>query len=150
MPPLGGADPRNDTKTKKVYVNTIAAICKLTIGIKFYTLISMKKLIFVGSTLKDLKKFPKEAQRDAGYQLDKVQKGNEPSDWKPMTSIGTGVQEIRIKESGDQYRVIYIASFADAIYVLHAFQKKAQKTPKTDLDKAKQRLKAIQNDRGKE
>ena len=72
-----------------------------------------------------------------GFQLDKVQQGLEPSDWKPMPSIGSGVREIRVKDETGAYRVIYVAKLADAIYVLTAFQKKQQKTPKREIDKAK-------------
>jgi phage-related protein len=101
-----------------------------------------KPLCFVGSALEDLRAFPRAPRREAGYQLDRVQFGLEPSDWKPMTSIGGGVREIRIRHGG-QYRVIYVAKFDDAIYVLHAFQKKAQRTRKQDVKIARRRLKEI-------
>jgi phage-related protein len=74
--------------------------------------------------------------RQAGYQLARVQRGEEPSDWKPMPSVGSGVIEIRVHEP-DEYRVVYVSNFADAIYVLHAFGKKTQKTPDRDLDIAR-------------
>lgn len=74
--------------------------------------------------------------REAGFQIDSVQRGHAPSDWKPMTAIGKGVREIRIHEDGE-YRVIYVVKFERAIYVLHAFQKKTQKTRKHDLEAAK-------------
>ena len=99
-----------------------------------------KQLYFVGSALEDLRAFPVAPRRDAGYQLDRVQFGLEPSDWKPMPSVGRGVREIRIHRKG-QYRVIYVARFDDAVYVLHAFHKKAQKTRKQDIEVAIQRLK---------
>nr|WP_319577919.1 type II toxin-antitoxin system RelE/ParE family toxin [uncultured Desulfobacter sp.] len=89
-----------------------------------------------------MKNVPKLMQREIGFQLHLVQKGEDPDDWKPMTTIGSGVREIRIRV-GDQYRVIYIAAFSDGIYVLHAFKKKTQKTEKSDLDIASKRLKAI-------
>lgn len=108
---------------------------------------SIKSLKFVGNSLNDLKSFPKPAQKEAGHQLNKVQEGKDPSDWKPMKTIGTGVREIRI-QIRDQYRIIYTASFTDAVYVLHAFLKKTQKTTKRDLDTASQRLKAVQKTRG--
>ncbi len=107
----------------------------------------MKELYFAGASLDDLKNFPEAARKRAGFQLRRVQQGKAPSDWKPMTSIGKGVKEIRIKVK-DQFRVIYIASFSDKVYVLHAFKKKTQKTPNRDLDTAKQRLKAIQRTGG--
>jgi len=71
--------------------------------------------------------------------LDRVQRGLEPTDWKPMTSIGQGVREIRIQEQG-QYRIIYVAKFEDAVYVLHAFRKKTQKMSKPGIDAGKRAL----------
>lgn len=88
---------------------------------------SMKTIQFSGSTLDDIKAFPDKVKQRIGYQLHRIQIGEEPSDWKPMKTVGPGVRGIRIKD-GDQYRVIYIASFSDEVYVLHAFQKKTQKT----------------------
>jgi phage-related protein len=95
----------------------------------------MKPLYFVGSVLEDLRAFPRAPRREAGYQLERVQLGLEPSDWKPMTSVASGVREIRIHDDG-QYRVIYVAKFDDAVYVLHAFQKKTQKTRTQDIEMA--------------
>jgi phage-related protein len=102
----------------------------------------LKPLYFVGSALEDLRAFPRAPRREAGYQLDRVQFGLEPSDWKPMTTVGRGVREIRIHHD-DQYRVIYVAKFDDAVYILHAFQKKTQKTRKQDIEIARRRLKEI-------
>lgn len=102
----------------------------------------MKDIRFCGDSLEALRAFPAVAKREAGYQLDRVQHGLEPSDWKAMPSIGSGVREIRIMHGG-QFRVIYIAKLADAIYVLHTFQKKTQKTRKHDIDAAKQALKQL-------
>ncbi len=102
----------------------------------------MKPLYFVGTALEDLRAFPAAPRRESGYQLDRVQYGLEPSDWKPMTTVGSGVREIRIHGEG-QYRVIYVAKIDNAIHVLHAFQKKTQKTRKQDVEIAKRRLKAI-------
>jgi phage-related protein len=99
----------------------------------------VKLLKFRGSALSDLRAFPNSARREAGYQLDKVQNEQTPTDWKPMTTVGKGVLEIRIRDEAGAFRVIYIAKFADAIYVLHCFQKKTQKTSKTDLDLAAKR-----------
>jgi phage-related protein len=84
---------------------------------------------FVGSSRDDLRAFPKSARREAGYQLDKVQRGEQPTDFKPMKIVGSGTDEIRIKESGDEYRVFYVAKMGDTVYVRHAFQKKSRKTP---------------------
>jgi len=102
-----------------------------------------KPLYFVGSALEDLRAFPRAPRREAGYQLDRVQYGLEPSDWKPMTTVGGGVREIRIRHEG-QYRVIYVAKIDNAVHVLHAFQKKTQKTRKQDIEIARRRLKVIQ------
>jgi phage-related protein len=89
----------------------------------------LKPLYFVGSALEDLRAFPRAPRRDAGYRLDRVQIGLEPSDWKPMLTVGHGVPEIRIHREG-RYRVIYVAKIDDAVYVLHAFRKKTRKTRK--------------------
>ena len=102
----------------------------------------LKPAYFVGSALEDLRAFPRAPRRDAGYQLDRVQFGLAPSDWKPLTTVGSGVREIRIYHEG-HFRVIYVAKFDDAVYLLHAFQKKTQKTRKQDVEIARQRLKAI-------
>ncbi|MCG7937509.1 MAG: type II toxin-antitoxin system RelE/ParE family toxin [Candidatus Thiodiazotropha lotti] len=102
----------------------------------------MKGIVFVGYSLEVIRKFPVEIKREAGHQLDRVQHGLDPMDWKPMTSIGQGVREIRIQQEG-QWRVIYIAKFDEANYVLHAFRKKTQKTPKPDIEIAKRALKEI-------
>lgn len=102
----------------------------------------MKELKFAGSTLADLRTFPREARQNAGYQLSQVQLSFDPSDWKPITSIAPGVREIRIHKHGE-YRVIYITRLHDAVYVLHAFQKKTRTTPKKDIDMAKARLKMV-------
>ncbi|MDX8439500.1 type II toxin-antitoxin system RelE/ParE family toxin [Mesorhizobium australafricanum] len=99
----------------------------------------MKMLKFQGSALSDLRAFPHSARREAGYQLDKVQNEELPTDWKPVTTVGKGVLEIRIRDETGAFRVIYTAKFADAIYVLHCFQKKTHKTSKTDLDLAAKR-----------
>ena len=102
----------------------------------------MKGIEFLGASLKTVREFPALAKREAGLQLDRVQRGLDPTDWKPMKSIGQGVREIRIQHEG-QYRVIYVASFEKRVYVLHAFQKKSQKTSKQDLDTAKCALKEV-------
>ena len=81
----------------------------------------MKSIVFVGDSLKRLREFPEDARHDAGYQLDKVQRGQIPDDCKPMPAIGKGVEEIRIWDDSGTYRVIYTARLRDAVYVLHAF-----------------------------
>jgi phage-related protein len=102
----------------------------------------MKPIEFCGRSLEVVRQFPAAVKRESGYQLDRVQHGLDPQDWKPMASIGAGVREIRIQDQG-QYRIIYVAKFSDAIYVLHAFQKKTQKTRKTDIDTAKREYEAL-------
>jgi phage-related protein len=102
----------------------------------------MKPLNFVGSSLDDLRNFPDEARRAAGFELRAVQNGFEPRDWKPMPVIGPGVKEIRIHVLGE-WRVIYVAKFRDAVYVLHAFQKKTRRTSPHDIDLARRRYRRI-------
>ena len=103
----------------------------------------MKRLAFLGNARADLRKFPELARRKAGFQLGLIQDGFDPEDWKPMSSIGKGVREIRIKELSGAFRVIYVASFGDAIFVLHAFQKKTQRTSMLDIELAKTRFKQL-------
>lgn len=100
----------------------------------------MKPVTFLGDSLKRLREFPEDARHDAGYQIDKVQRGQQPDDFKPMPAIGKGVEEIRIWDETGAYRVVYTARREDAIYVLHAFKKKSQTTSKRDIDIAKDRL----------
>jgi phage-related protein len=107
----------------------------------------MKSIVFVGDSLKRLREFPEDARHDAGYQLDKVQRGQTPDDCKPMPAIGKGVEEIRIWDNSGTYRVIYTARLRDAVYVLHAFQKKTQATSKRDVDVARQRLAQVLKER---
>lgn len=102
-----------------------------------------KPLAFIGNSMEALRKFSGEAKSSAGHQLDKVQAGQEPDDWKPMPSVGPGASEIRIWEEDGTYRVIYVAKFADAVYVLHAFKKTSQATPQKDIDLAAERYKLI-------
>src|SRR5271156_6008485 len=103
----------------------------------------MKRIEFLGDSLDSLRSFPEAARKEAGVQLHKVQLGLEPSDWKPLSAIGPGVREIRIREETGAFRVLYVAHIADAVYVLHAFQKKTQQTAKRELDLAKARLRQI-------
>src|SRR5437762_6389426 len=102
----------------------------------------MKALKFVGSTLDDVRDFPAEVRRQAGFELYSVQRGFEPTDWKPMAEIGPGVREIRIRVFGE-WRIIYVAKFEQAVYVLHAFQKKTRKTRRADIALARQRYNDI-------
>jgi len=100
----------------------------------------VKPIEFLGDSLRSLREFPDDAKRDAGYQLDRVQHGLQPDDFKPMPTIGKGVEEIRVRDDSGAYRVIYTARLADAVYVLHAFQKKTQATSKRDMELAQQRF----------
>ena len=104
---------------------------------------AFKPVEFRGSALDDLRAFPQAARREAGYQLDQVQHGREPDDWKPMNTVGRGVGEIRIRDAAGAFRVLFVAKFEDAVYVLHCFQKKTQKTGKADLNLAGQRYRDL-------
>ena len=106
-------------------------------------MINLKPVEFRGSSLDDLRAFPLAAKREAGHQLDQVQNGQEPDDWKPMSTVGQGVKEIRIRDATGAFRIIYVAKFANAVYVLHCFQKKTAKTSKTDLDLAAKRYRDL-------
>lgn len=99
-----------------------------------------KPIRFLGDSLKILREWPADVRSDAGYQLRKVQLGEQPNDFKPILSIGKGVEEIRVWDDSGTYRVIYMARLADAVYVLHAFQKKTQATAKHDIETAKERF----------
>jgi phage-related protein len=103
----------------------------------------MKRLEFLGDSLGRLREFPYSARKEAGVQLHKIQQGFEPSDWKPMTTVGSGVKEIRIHDDAGAFRVIYVARIKEVIVVLHVFQKKDQKTLKRDIDLAIVRFRQI-------
>ena len=105
-----------------------------------------KQIEFCGDSLDALRQFPEAARRRAGHELDRVQHGMEPLDWKPMNSAGAGVREIRIREDSGIFRVMYVAKFANAVYVLHCFQKKTQKTSFTDLQTAIRRYKKVEKE----
>ena len=111
----------------------------------------MKPIEFRGTALGDLRDFPHSAKREAGHQLDKVQHGLPPDDFKPMKTIGAGVLGIRIRDEAGEFRVVYVAKFESAVYVLHCFQKKTPKTSLRDIELARQRLteliKEIRHDR---
>ena len=106
-------------------------------------MIKSKPIKFQGCALDDLRAFPVSAKREAGFQLDQVQHGNEPDDWKPMNTIGHGVREIRMRDEAGAFRVIYIAKLSDAIYVLHCFQKKSEKTSQSDIALATKRYRDL-------
>lgn len=99
----------------------------------------LKPVEFRGMSRKDLLAFPRPAVEECGHQLYLVQTGQEPDDWKAMASVGHGCFELRVSEESDAFRVIYVAKFSDAIYVLHCFQKKSRKTAQHDIEVAKVR-----------
>lgn len=107
----------------------------------------MKPICFLNDTLKCLRAFPSDVRQDFGYQLDRIQRGNQPTDFKPMSSIGKGVEEIRVWDNNGTFRVIYTARLADAVYVIHVFQKKTQATSKRDIDIAKERFAQLMRDK---
>jgi len=104
----------------------------------------MKPLEFLGDSKKHLDHFPATAKHKLGFQMQRAQAGLQPSDAKPMPSVGPGVEEIRVWVESGTYRVIYIARRPEAVYVLHAFQKKSQQTNQSDLKLARERLAQLQ------
>lgn len=111
-------------------------------------MLAPKPVNFCGSSLDDLRAFPLSARREAGHQIDQVQHGLEPDDWKPMNTVGQGVKEIRIRDAVGAFRIIYVAKLADAVHVLHCFQKKTAKTSKADLDLAAKRYRELRKESG--
>lgn len=107
----------------------------------------MKEIEFWGDSLDVIRGLPEGARTAIGYQLDRLQRRMQPDDFKPMKTIGPGVEELRVRDTGNAYRVIYVARFEDAVHVLHAFQKKAQKTSKRELEVAIQRFKQLEAER---
>jgi phage-related protein len=103
----------------------------------------MKRVRFLGDSLEVIRAFPPSARREAGFQIERVQRSLEPDDWKPMKTVGQGVREIRVRDRASAFRVIYVATFGDAIFVLHAFQKKTRATPRRDLELAAARFKIL-------
>ena len=99
----------------------------------------MKPVHFVGSSRENLRELPDDARESAGHQLFKVQQGKEPDDCKPMPTVGVGVNEIRVRDESGGYRVLYVAKFEEAVYVLHAFEKRSQKAPTSEIQLAKDR-----------
>jgi phage-related protein len=104
---------------------------------------TIKPTEFLGDALETLRSFPDNARREAGFQMDKVQRGGEPDDWKPLRAVGPGVKEIRIRDEAGAFRVIYLAKLADAVYVLHCFQKKTEQTSDKDIELARKRYKEL-------
>lgn len=108
----------------------------------------MKEVKFLGSSLDDLRALPRAVRQDMGRQLDRLQRGLEPRDWKAMPSVGVGVREIRIRDDGNSYRTLFVTNIGDAIHVLHVFTKKSRKTRLSDIDVARSRLRALRQQLG--
>ncbi len=104
----------------------------------------MKGVKFVGSSLDDLRAFPKSPREDMGRQINRVQQGFDPLDWKSVKTVGPGVREIRIRDEGNNYRCMYVANTGKAVYVLHVFMKKSQRTLRKDVETARSRFKEVQ------
>jgi|SRR3990167_3229473 len=98
----------------------------------------MKKITWLGNTHQRIKGYSDIVKQEIGYNLDKVQRGQEPYDWKSIPSVGQGVKEIRIHDE-NEYRVLYVTKFEESIYILHVFVKKTEQTSKKDIGLAKQR-----------
>lgn len=114
--------------------------------------VKRKPIVWMGSSRKELRAFPDEARGEAGQRLFLVQQGRDPRDWKPMQSVGPGAAEIRIQTwSGGrlEHRIVYVAKFPEAVYVLHAFQKRTRETTPRDLDKARERYRDMLDQREK-
>jgi len=96
-----------------------------------------------GDSREVLKSFPEDIRQNFGFELWELQLGERPSDYRPLTSIGPGVFELRDQDERAWYRVVYLSRINDVIYVLHCFEKKSREMPRKDFEKAKQRLKAV-------
>ncbi len=107
---------------------------------------TIKPVEWLGDSRELVRAFPSEARREVGFELWEVQQGKQPSDWKPMPSVGLGVNEIRVR-AGNAYRLIYVARFSEAVYVLHAFEKKSRKTSKPDLELTRKRFRTMVQER---
>jgi phage-related protein len=105
-----------------------------------------KPVVWLGSSLEDVKGFPDDARRVVGFQLYRIQQGLQATDWRPLSRVGKGVREIRV-HTNLEHRVLFVARFEEAVYVLHAFEKKARKTPKRELDIAARRLRDLIRER---
>jgi phage-related protein len=106
----------------------------------------MKPLEFRGNSLQTLRSFPEEVRQMIGQELLNVQWGGKPSDWKPISSIGPGVEEVRVRDEAGAFRAVYVARFTEAVYVLHCFQKKTQKTSPLDLELARKRYAGLKKE----
>lgn len=129
----------------RLFATRDGGVCRILYNLRVTV---TKPIEFRGNSRDDLRAFPLEARRDAGHQLSRVQNGKEPDDWKSMSTVGQGVREIRIRDALGAFRVIYLARLADAVFVLHCFQKKTEKTSKHDLDLASKRYRDLLKEQG--
>lgn len=113
-----------------------------------FDIMSFKPLVWEGDSLERVRAFASAARKDIGFELWEIQQGNLPSDWKPMSTVGAGVRELRVR-SGQAYRVIYLATLPEAVYVLHAFEKQSQRAPKHDVELARDRFRALIQERAR-
>lgn len=108
-----------------------------------------KPLFWIGSSLKDISRFPSDVQRSIGFALSAAQYGGKHPAAKPWKGEGPGTLEIVKDYDGDTYRAIYTVRFAEAVYVLHVFQKKSPRgieTRQSDVVLVRERLKVAQRD----
>ena len=103
----------------------------------------LKPISFLGSAASDLRAVSRNVRRRLGFDLHRLQAGEEPMDWRPMGDIGPGVGELRARDETGAYRAFYVAKFPEAIYVLHCFEKKTQKTAQLDIELGRKRYKAL-------
>jgi phage-related protein len=96
----------------------------------------------MGDSIERLRQAPRDIRSEAGYQLELVQGGETPTDFRPMPDVGSGVIEIRL-HGASEYRVFYVARFEEAVYVLHCFVKKTRATRQADIDLGKRRYRAM-------
>ena len=108
---------------------------------------ALRPIEFRGASLSALRSFPADARRAAGFQLDRVQRGRDPLDWKPMPSVGAGVREIRVQEQSGSFRVVYVAGVSKTVVVLHCFRKATRRTSRLDLEIARSRYRGLMRNR---
>ena len=123
--------------------STADAACIRDIG---FDIMHFNPVVWIGDSLERVRSFAPSARQRVGFELWEIQQGNAPSDWKPMITVGTGVRELRV-HSERAYRVVYVATFPEAIYVLHAFEKRSRKAPKAEVDLARTRFRSLIQER---
>ena len=108
---------------------------------------AIKPLRFRGISLEAPREFSVDARQGAGFQLDRIPRGLEPDDWKPMATVGSGVKELRVWDEAGTFRVIYLAKLGEAVHLLHCFQKKTEQTSEKDMRLARKRYKDLMKER---